>query len=59
MQSPHESGGLSVSLTLPHELPGDEDARDHTPEEYRDLMIENVPLNRDVMAAWKKCQGAD
>ncbi|MHC4861225.1 MAG: serine/threonine-protein kinase [Planctomycetota bacterium] len=26
--------------------------RDHAPEECRESMIENVPLNRDIMAAW-------
>ena len=26
--------------------------RDHAPEEDRDSMIENVPLHRDIMAAW-------
>ena len=26
--------------------------RDHAPEEYRDTMVENVPLHRDIAAAW-------
>jgi tetratricopeptide (TPR) repeat protein len=26
--------------------------RDHAPEEYRDSMVENVPLHREVAAAW-------
>ncbi|MHC4550992.1 MAG: IS1380 family transposase [Planctomycetota bacterium] len=26
--------------------------RDHSPEEYRTSMIENVPLHRDIMQAW-------
>ncbi len=29
------------------------DAREHASEEYRDSMIENVPLNRDIMKAWE------
>jgi len=29
-----------------------EDLRDHAPEEYRETMIANVPLHRDIMAAW-------
>ena len=28
--------------------------RDHAPEEYRETMIANVPLHRDIMAAWKE-----
>jgi len=28
-------------------------AREHTAEEHRDAMIENVPLNREIMAAWR------
>jgi len=28
--------------------------RDHAPEEYRETMIENVPLHRDIMAAWEE-----
>ena len=27
--------------------------RDHAPEEYRGSMIDNVPLHRDIMQAWK------
>jgi len=30
------------------------DLRDHAPEEYRETMIENVPLRRDIMTAWKE-----
>jgi hypothetical protein len=30
--------------------------RDHAPEEYRETMIENVPLHRDIMAAWEEHQ---
>jgi len=26
--------------------------RDHAPEEYRETMIANVPLHRDIVAAW-------
>jgi hypothetical protein len=26
--------------------------RDHAPPEYRDTMIENVPLHREIAAAW-------
>jgi tetratricopeptide (TPR) repeat protein len=29
-------------------------ARDHAPEDCRDSMIENVPLHRDIMKAWKE-----
>jgi tetratricopeptide (TPR) repeat protein len=32
--------------------------RDHAPEEYRETMIENVPLHRDIVAAWAE-HGAD
>ena len=28
--------------------------RDHAPEEYRETMIENVPIHRDIMAAWEE-----
>jgi serine/threonine protein kinase/tetratricopeptide (TPR) repeat protein len=28
--------------------------RDHAPEEYREAMIENVPLHRDIMEAWEE-----
>jgi tetratricopeptide (TPR) repeat protein/tRNA A-37 threonylcarbamoyl transferase component Bud32 len=31
--------------------------RDHTPIEYRETMTTNVPLHRDILAAWKE-QGA-
>jgi hypothetical protein len=31
--------------------------RDHAPEEYRETMIENVPLHRDIMAAWREHTG--
>jgi tetratricopeptide (TPR) repeat protein len=27
---------------------------DHAPEEYRESMIENVPLHRDIVAAWEE-----
>jgi tetratricopeptide (TPR) repeat protein len=30
--------------------------RDHAPEEYRETMIRNVPLHRDIMAAWTEHQ---
>jgi tetratricopeptide (TPR) repeat protein/predicted Ser/Thr protein kinase len=30
---------------------------DHAPEEYRDSMLENVPLHRDIAAAWKEHGG--
>ena len=29
-------------------------ARDHSPEEYRDTMLQNVPLHRDIMKAWEE-----
>jgi len=32
--------------------------RDHAPEEYRETMIENIPLNRDIMVAWEEHQTA-
>ena len=31
--------------------------RDHAPEEYRETMIRNVPLHRDIAAAWKEHRG--
>jgi tetratricopeptide (TPR) repeat protein len=31
--------------------------RDHAPEEYRETMIEHVPLHRDIMAAWEEHGG--
>ncbi|MHC4934146.1 MAG: tetratricopeptide repeat protein, partial [Planctomycetota bacterium] len=31
--------------------------RDHAPEEYRETMIENVPLHRDIMASWEEHRG--
>jgi hypothetical protein len=30
------------------------DAREHASEKYRDTMIENVPLHRDIMKAWEE-----
>jgi hypothetical protein len=33
-------------------------ARDHAPEEYRETMIANVPLHRDIMAAWEARAGS-
>ncbi len=30
------------------------DAREHAPAEYRDTMLQNVPLNRDIMKAWEE-----
>jgi tetratricopeptide (TPR) repeat protein len=32
--------------------------RDYAPEEYRDTMIANVPLHRDIMVAWREHQAA-
>ena len=29
-------------------------AREHAPAEYRDTMLQNVPLNRDIMKAWEE-----
>ncbi len=29
-------------------------ARDHAPEEYRETILENVPLHRDIVAAWEE-----
>ena len=28
--------------------------RDHAPAEYRETMIENVPLHRDIVQAWEE-----
>jgi hypothetical protein len=28
-------------------------ARDHAPEEYRQSMIENVPMHKEIMEAWE------
>ena len=28
--------------------------REHAPEEYRETMITNVPLHRDIMEAWQE-----
>jgi hypothetical protein len=33
--------------------------RDHAPEEFRETMIENVPLHREITAAWEKHRAAD
>ena len=30
---------------------------DHAPEEYRETMIKNVPLHRDIASAWKEHRG--
>jgi serine/threonine protein kinase/tetratricopeptide (TPR) repeat protein len=32
---------------------------DHAPEEYRETMITNVPLHRDIMAAWNARGGSE
>ena len=32
-----------------------EELREHAPAEYRDSMVESVPLNREIMAAWEEC----
>ncbi len=29
------------------------EVREHAPEEYRDSMLQDVPLNRDIMKAWE------
>ncbi len=29
-------------------------AREHVSEEYRDTMLQNVPLHRDIMKAWEE-----
>ena len=34
-----------------------EDLIDHAPADCRDSMIENVPLNRDIMQAWAEHGG--
>ena len=39
---------LKVAHRLLQEL------REHAPEEYRDSMVQNVPLHRDIMAAWEE-----
>jgi serine/threonine protein kinase/tetratricopeptide (TPR) repeat protein len=31
--------------------------RDHAPEDYRDSMLQNVPLHRDIMQAWEEHAG--
>ena len=31
--------------------------REHAPEEYWETMITNVPLHRDIMAAWEEHGG--
>jgi len=31
--------------------------RDHAPEKYRETMVKNVPLHRDIMAAWEEYRG--
>jgi len=33
--------------------------RDHAPEEYRETMVVNVPLDRDIMEAWEERQATD
>ncbi len=33
------------------------DAHDHASEEYRDTMLRNVPLHRDIVAAWEEHGG--
>ena len=33
--------------------------RDNAPEEYRDSMIQNVPLHRDIAAAWRQHRGSE
>ncbi|MHC4669892.1 MAG: hypothetical protein ACYTFD_15995 [Planctomycetota bacterium] len=38
-------------------LHGIRDLRDHATEEYRDSMIENVPLRRDIMRVWEEHGG--
>ena len=30
------------------------DTREHVSDEYRDTMLQNVPLNRDLMKAWEE-----
>ena len=30
--------------------------RDHAPEEYRETMIENVPLHRNIVRAWEETE---
>jgi hypothetical protein len=42
--------GNEPQLTEAHRLLVE--LREHAPEEYRESMIENVPLNREIMEAW-------
>ncbi len=30
------------------------DAHEHVSEKYRDTMLQNVPLHRDIMKAWEE-----
>ena len=39
-------------LTEAHRLL--QELREHAPEEYRDSMVQNVPLHRDIAAAWEE-----
>ncbi len=32
---------------------------DQAPEQYRETVIANVPLHRDIMTAWEEYQGAN
>ena len=41
----HEAHGLLTHL------------RDHAPEEYRETMIANVPLHREIIDAWIALEG--
>ncbi len=34
-----------------------DDLVEHAPEEYRESMIENVPLHRDIMKVWEEHGG--
>ena len=47
----YQGGGGREHLEAAHELLCF--ARDHAPEAYRESMIENVRLHRDIMKAWK------
>ena len=50
-----KANGNPEHLTEAHRLLTE--LREHAPEEYRESMIENIPLNREIMQAYEAHTG--
>ena len=52
-----ELDGDSADLAAAHRLLAS--MRDHAPEDCRESVVENVPLHRDIVAAWEAHGGGE